>query len=156
MESSGNLETHDAKELLARAVNEHRWYLGIEASQEVDWGFARESFMAKYFLDWAEEHLLECEFHFEKDLESSCGNMPEFVKDQMTLMRGAIGENQWYLGEREKHGIEWGDAEKDFFNNYMKRVAEKFRVDYCLYVCDRQEKCGVAEKYLSKLELANK
>ena len=65
----------------------------------------------------------------------NCTNYKKLKDWQLDRLYEHIRDNQYYLGERAHHNIDWTDAEADFFKEHCSTVASKLRLDFCNNHC---------------------
>ena len=58
-----------------------------------------------------------------------------------------IKDNQYYLGEKLGHFVDWTDAEHDFFDNYCSTVGKELRLEYCGSRCEYRLDCDLGKSF---------
>lgn len=84
-------------------------------------------------------------FHPDHKLEG-CEVYSEFMKGQMQELVREIKVNQWYIGEKEHHAVEFKHATMDFIENHLDKFARGYRECYCNHVCKYREDCNIGVK----------
>jgi hypothetical protein len=77
----------------------------------------------------------------------SCKQFKEFKEWQLCRLDKHIHDNQYFLGEKAHHSIEWCVAEYDFFMNYHEKVGCELRMEYCTTICTARHECMLGKKF---------
>ena len=78
-----------------------------------------------------------------------CERVEELNHFEVEILKEHIRKNQWYLGEKEDHEIDWAEAEMDFVLNYIQEVAREMRHEFCVH-CPLSGDCEVKIKFDKK------
>jgi hypothetical protein len=77
----------------------------------------------------------------------SCVKFREFKEWQLSRLDKHIHDNQYFLGEKANHSIEWYEAEYDFFMQYNEKVGCELRAEYCSSICSARDGCILGKKF---------
>lgn len=80
-----------------------------------------------------------------------CENFKALMDWQIIELRKHIQDNQYYMGEKLHHFIQYSDAEKDFFIHYSEKVCSDLRITYCTKICEFPD-CPLRKLFKSKQE----
>jgi hypothetical protein len=76
--------------------------------------------------------------------------IPNALKEwQYKKLLEHIAVNQYYLGERLGHFVDWNEAEHDFFECHVINVAHDLRLEFCNTICDIQD-CRIRTLFNNK------
>ena len=78
-----------------------------------------------------------------------CKNYHDLTKWQYDQLLQHVRDNQYYLGQKLGHPVDWKDAENDFFSNYIKTVGKELRLNYCNNYCNIGD-CELRELFNKK------
>ena len=70
-----------------------------------------------------------------KYLYMKCENLQNLKDWQYNQLIQHVKKNQYYLGEKLGHPVDWEQAEHDFFTNYIKTVGKELRLTFCNTHC---------------------
>jgi hypothetical protein len=78
-----------------------------------------------------------------------CQNFKCLKTFQVAELLKHIRDNQYFMGEKLHHSVQWSDAERDFFANHYKQVCHDLRLEYCNNHCSVQD-CSLREAFNKK------
>ncbi len=74
-----------------------------------------------------------------------CVHLKDKAKKEKEDFNKAVSDDQWFLGEKEKHPIDRERAKEDFINNYFLNWAENEGRDFCKN-CPDYNRCEPGKK----------
>jgi hypothetical protein len=72
--------------------------------------------------------------------------MKELKQWQYDRLKKHIQDNQYYLGEKGRI-VNQHDAEIDFLNHHLQKVAHDLRLEFCNNICPYSETCEIAKMF---------
>ena len=133
---------------LRKAVGVHQYFLGTRNRPETSFDDALKDFITNHLVPWVESNP-DAEYVEigKQNLVESCIHLGDLNLHQIEALKKAIADDQWFLGEKNHHSIDAQEAEKDFYRNYLRDWAMKFRTGYCFHICEDRGSCKIAEAY---------
>jgi len=130
---------------LRDAIETHKWYLSEKEGRDVGFQVAEEDFIVTYLIPWIESNP-PTENLSGNDL-NHCSHLRDLMQLQEPAYLKAVRDDQWYLGSKNGHGVDWETAQVDFMDNHLREWGRKFKIAYCGHICPDRNFCSIARNY---------